>query len=273
MEIIVSKLLASISGTLRSHLSTLVSHSINPSPSSSGISSLHTYWAGKRSTQSILLATLLVQDISLANALLEAASSNSSQPLDALDKTIQNSLKVLSSLMQGKPLDGNVHGIKSDSSFGSSVPLESSDSQASIGRNQTEEFENSLQPKLNKNQPYTCAVLSRLQKIAVMLYSFRNKVAYFRALVKEFPGQDLTKTINWEDVPHLGWQSTDQKLTLSSLDSTLAVGGSYSSCSGIIMLDQQAEKSLQHVLLLLKDGHNVLLTGTMVCFHYSLVIC
>ncbi len=248
---------------LLSHLSAILSQPKSQASSYLSIASLYPLWSGKMSTQSLLIATRFIQDISLASALQSAASSSSILPLDELDRSIQDSLKALSSLMQGKPMEANMHGSKSGSSFGSTVPLESSDSQASMGQNN-----NDSEVSVRKMQSFSRAFLGRLQKLAVMFYNFRRRVAMVRGLMKDSPGVDLTRSMSWLQVPHFNWDSTNQKMTIAALDSALTVGGSFFSSHDAVILDEQAERSLGHILQLLKDGHNVLLTGEVVCSFY-----
>jgi len=250
----VSKLLASISSTLKSHSTTILSKS------AAQASSLHNYWDSKMSTQCILLATQIVQDQLLARALQEAASCEGTQPLDDLDKALQESLKALSNVMQGKVVEDSSTGQSGSSLHSSAALMESTNSQESISQGE----KNDMLSRFKRTQPFSGAFVSRLQKLAMILYQFRNKVAKVRVVVKECPGQDLTKSWKWLEVPHYHWKPEEQKAVLTSLDSSVTVKGSLFSGNNTVVVDHEAERSLQHILLLVKNGHNVLITGPRV---------
>ena len=216
------------------------------------------------STQCILLATHVVQDQLLTRALQEAASCNGTQPLDDLDKALQESLKALSNLMQGKVVEESSMG-KSGSSFDSGAAMESVSSQLSVGQNIViDGVKTDMVSRSKRTWPFSHAFISRLQKLAVVLYKFRNMVAELRAAVKESPSQDLTKTSKWLEVPHYHWLAEEKKATLTSLDASVTVKGSLFSGNEAVMADCEVEKSLQHILLLLKDRHNIIITGARV---------
>ena len=274
-----SRLMAAISGTLQAHLAATVTLCIHPPPTLSHLpprptfSSLYSLWVSNSPTQNILFASHIVLDLSLSEAVQEISTRGSICPLDNLAKEIQNSLSVLYGLMQGKALEGNGDCVKTDSNTGydlsSDVNLLSSGSHtSSIERKQAGE---TLKPQILtaglKLERVSPDLYSRLQKVAATLHNFMRRVDRLRELIKMSPSQSLVDTIAWSEMLHFEWLTNEQTFQMSALNSSLSVSSRHFFTSSPLLLDVQGEKYLQHMLLMLMDGHNVLLVGPAVgCF-------
>lgn len=283
IEGIVSNLLSSAASTLRSHLSTAIANcsrtSSTPSrPHEPSLSKLHILWCGTLPTHTVLLTTLVVLEDALRNASQETASSDGKCPLDYLAKEINASLKVLSSLLQGRALeeegenrDSNLSMVQSDGSqsfVGSSTVKPASVGSVLGGTENSSVTGDDRGPSRARDTRYqevSSHQLSRLQRIAFALHSYKHKINQLRQLVESEPSTDLHRSLNWETMLHIRWSAKKKACVVSALGVSLVSECSYSDVAKPFLSVSQSEKTVCCVLQAVQAGSIVLLTGRTVC--------
>ena len=278
------RLMSTISATLEAHLSSTITCCTHPPatpphpPSSHPIiSSLHSLWGDSNApSQNIIIVSLVVLESCLTRAIHEASANRSRSPLDDLIKDMQNSLEILSSLMQRRAIEGN--GDRGDMDSNTRWGLGSDDTQVTCtpqsNTGRSSQAENTTRdvdvhsPKLNallNRRQANSYLLCMLQSVVVILYSYINKVKEIQTLMDQSPSQNIMNSFIWTDMPHFSWSEDEQKLKISALDVSLSASSSHSSVSSrALWLHMHGGGFLHHVLQLVKDNHHVLLVGPTV---------
>lgn len=286
-----SHLISSSSSTLQSHLSSaMATCNKQSSPSGTGppahpLSLLHSIWESSLPTQTVQLATIIMLESSLSKASQEMASGNSKWPLDDLAREIHSSLKVLSVLLQGGRLD---MGVAEEKKLGSSAPsdsaggessnhlkestahargLDGSDSSnSSVVSNSHTGFSQKGDPKLRQLSPHQ---ITRLQRIAFILYGYKQKVNRLRQLIESLPNLDLLKSPSWDSMLHFEWSAKEQTCLLSAVGVATVNECNFSEGVRPFLCLPEGEKSLQSMLQAVDCGINPLLIGcTVICSTY-----
>ena len=286
MESIISKLLSSISSTLKSHLSTtqtrltLEASSSPPQSSLPSLSNLHDLWISNTPTQIALMVVTLFLESSLSLAVQNTSSNQNVWPLNDLSKEVHDSLIFISQLLQGKFPRESEHEVKGSSNLtdfqseggnaGSDVALKSSvpgsqfeESEYNSSLTLTEEQRPS-QTRNTKSYHISPDQVTRFQKIAVILYSYKRKINELRQLLELMPNVDLMKSSNWESMLHFDWLPEKQTCLVSALDASFPNGCNYSETARPFLHVPQSENALHYMLQAMSNGTNILLVGAQV---------
>ena len=271
IEGIVSNLLLSASSTLQSHLSTAVSSCTKRSspssrPADPSLSTLHGLWSSSLPSHTILLTTLIVLEDSLLKA---SQDTTDKRTLDDLSKDLNASLKALSTLLQGRSLEeegegrnSNLQSEESRSHVESSV--KASASSAVDSTESSSMMSDDRGPSRNRdtdNQQISSDKLSRLHRIAFVLYGYKHKVNQLRLLVDSEPITMLHKSLNWKSTLHFTWDAKNRTCVASALGVSLPCECGYSDGMRAFLSVAQSEAALCSILQAVESGYNILLTG------------
>lgn len=255
-----SNLLSSVSSTLQSLLSNAVSnctkHSSTPSrPTAPSLSPLHSLWNSSLPTHTILLTTLIVLEESLLKASHDATDKLS---LDDLSRDINVSLKAVSNFLQGRSLEEREEGRNSNlqSEEGRSYMESSVKARSAVDSAESSSvITDDRGPSRAGYQQVSSHKLSRLHKIAFVLYGYKHKINQLRQHVES------EKTLNRKSTLHFTWDAKNRICVVSALGVSLTCEYGYSDGLSTFLSVRQSEAALCSVLQAVESGYNVLLTG------------
>ena len=273
---IVSQLLTSTTSTLQSHLSHALTNYATPkSPTAShhqdslmSLSTLHSLWSSDLPTHTLILASNIILELALSKAVQEATAKGSKWPLDDLAREVHISLKALS---QGKIKEERINSDTARSNNEEKqFRAESSVAFAPNGgiepsSEQLVNEQESSQSKDLKSHVLSMVQAMRMQRIVTTIYGYKRKISELRQLMDASPGLDLITSFNWQSMLRVEWSSKKKACLVTSLDTSLSNGYSYSETSRPLLLVSQSEKTLCSLLQAVKCGTNTLMVGSTVC--------
>lgn len=252
MEIILNKLLYNTSQTLQKQYTHLINQYIlQPTQNQSILAILPSIWSSDAATQIIVLATQVIIELALQEAVNASTTiSEGEQPLQLFLNKIHNLIATACGIIRtSKPLDAPVD------------PL--------IESNSSTEKHSEV---LGKEQPYTCMSTTRqmswkyhrLQSVMTVLLWSKDKVKYLISSCKSNSIVELS--FAWQASLHFRMQKATStahhkhSCVLSTLSSHLPYGFSYtgSQMSGMV-LGLVSEQSFVHLLQYMGQHNSVLI--------------
>lgn len=229
-------------------------------------------------THTAVLTTLVVLESVLLKASQETSASGEKQPLDALYREVRTSLKVLSHLLQGRNLDegqnGDIFGSNSTTTIQGKESQSNIEAVASVDGAESspsdifsEDRESSPTRSERSKQHHRSNVsphqVRRFQRLAFVLYSYKQKINQLRQLVESQPSQALPPPHSaiWETMLHIEWSSEEKASVVSALGASFVNKCGYSDILRPHLNVPQSEKALHTILQAMDSGTGILLTG------------
>ncbi len=206
--------------------------------------------------------------------------------LDELSKEINASLKILLNLLQGRTHSGGVGGDKMDPTclpaiqseesqmyMDSSVAVKASASNIINGTDASGSSSELSDDQRSESHGYSTKPhlpsahrVNRLQKIAYVLYGYKQKIHKLHQIAESGPGhlEDLLQGTAWNSMLHFEWLAGKKECVISALDVSVVRDCSFSESVQPFLCGADVEKNLHMILQMIDCGNNILLTGSTV---------
>ena len=261
MDMIVSKVMTSVTSTLQSQLNAVFTKYITTSPTHKqtlleSLANLPNLWKSNVSAQIISLATQLALEMVLTKAIQNSAM------LNELLAEVGSLLKTATDLLRGKALpDASMVGFpeapsQSQVNMESNVALKASMSniESDVGSGLFGQVTQISRSEITKHQ------LIRLQNIQLVLWNYKLKIEQLSSLE---PTPSLSEGFEWQSMLHYEWSSREQRSYITSLNTRLVYGYQYTGCAARMVITPLMERTMYSMLRAIDSG-GALLTGDQV---------
>ncbi len=276
VDMIISKLMASVSSTLQSQISNVITKFIMPSPSHKqpieSLSNLPNLWkSNKVSTQISILGT----QISLENNLSKAIEN--SQKLSEFVSEINSLLNTVSDLIKGSPTNVSLPEVLMSGSsqicqdnMESNIALKDSVSNMSAVDSTSNSGVFGERVQMNNMYGISKYQLVKLQNIQLVLLNYKLKAAIFLELESN---STLKDSFEWQSMLHYEWLPREQKASITILGTRLMYGYQYTGSSSRLLLTPLLEKTLYSLLQAIGTEGGAVLTGEEVGYWAIIYLC
>ena len=272
VDLIISKVMSSISSTLQSQLGNVVGKFITPSPAHKqpikSLSDLPNLWkTNKVSTQITTLATQISLETTLSKAI------ENSQKLSEFLSEINTLLNAVSDLIKGSSnvsqvglpevlMSAGASQICQDNMESNVALKDSVSNMSAVGSTSNSGV---FGEQINNIYGISKYQLVKLQNIQLVLLNYKLKAANFLELGSN---STLNDSFEWQSMLHYEWSPREQKASISILGTRLVYGYQHTGSSSRLLVTPLMERTLYSLLQAVRRGGGAMLTGEEVSCVY-----